>query len=1120
MLKPLDKALRNQLENTVKKAREVAENAAKSVIEQLGVSTTTAYSTLSDDEKKLRRVLRAHARQLGDSRDAKGEQEVGRLIEEIAYEHWHRMLFARFLAENNLLLYPDPIDSVPVSLEECEDLAFDEGAKNGWELAARYSSLMLPQIFREDSPAFLVKLPSEHQQSLESLLSALPKETFEASDSLGWVYQFWQAKKKDEVNASEVKIGARELPAVTQLFTEPYMVSFLLDNSLGAWWANKKLNENDFKSAKSEEELRTKASIEGVSLEYLRFVQDENGIWKIAAGEYEQWPENLSELKTLDPSCGSGHFLVAAMLMLIPMRMELENLTLQEAVDKVLEQNIHGLDIDQRVTEIAAFALALTAWKLSGYHILPELHIACSGLSISRSKKEWLELANGDEKLENALGSLYDMFKDAPVLGSLIDPTKLESSLISGNYENVNYLLETALKKEQDDAEHEAGITAQGLLKTAKLLANKYEWVITNVPFLGSKRQNSILRQYCETNYPISDAGLDTVFLERCLKLNTINGTTGLVINQTWLFQPTSSSLRKKLLENNTWNAVARLGTKSFETISGEVVNVACPIISNYKNEHNHIAYFDVQNLQNATQKSNELKLENFVYLPQKQLLKNSNYVVTDTKLNIENLLSNHSISASGLKTGDRDRFNRQMWEVILPNAEWEYYRVSAKDFVEFSGNSEIIFWQNAEGELAKLAEFVKNINHVAQNWRRGQTVWNQKAIAVSATGKIVSHLYNGEIFDSGVTVVCPKNENDLKALWCFCSSSDFEQEIRKIDNKISVTTTTLIKIPCDLEYWHKVAGEKYPNGLPKSYSSDPTQWIFHGDPVKSDAPLHVIVARLLGYKWPAELDSKMELSDESKELIEKVKILDPLVDDDGIVCIPAIRGEKAANERILEMLAAVYGDEWNNDILARLLSEVDMAGKSLDVWLKDKFFIQHCKLFGNRPFIWHIWDGLKDGFAVLVNYHKLDYKTLQTLIYTYLGDWIIRQKQDIEHGIDGAKEKLAAAENLKVKLEKILEGEAPYDIFVRWKPLDEQPIGWNPDINDGIRVNIRPFMNVEDVSKKGAGVLRDKPNIKWEKDRGKDVESAPWYHLFNGDRINDHHLSLKEKIDAQKGKE
>lgn len=80
------------------------------------------------------------------------------------------------------------------------------------------------------------------------------------------------------------------------------------------------------------------------------------------------------------------------------------------------------------------------------------------------------------------------------------------------------------------------------------------------------------------------------------------------------------------------------------------------------------------------------------------------------------------------------------------------------------------------------------------------------------------------------------------------------------------------------------------------------------------------------------------------------------------------------------------------------------------------------------------------------------------------------------------------------------------------WKPIEQQPIGWHPNFNDGVRLNIRPFLTVLDVGKKGAGVQRDKPNIKWDKDRGKDVESAPWYHQFKGDRINDHHLTLTEK--------
>ena len=146
------------------------------------------------------------------------------------------MLFARFLAENHLLMHPD---GVAVSLEECEELAPSERAPNGYVLAARYASRMLPQIFWVDDVLLEIEFAPEQRLALERLLGSLPRETFLADDSLGWVYQFWQTKRKDEVNKSGDKIDGRTLPAVTQLFTEDYMVQFLLHNTIGAWWCGR-----------------------------------------------------------------------------------------------------------------------------------------------------------------------------------------------------------------------------------------------------------------------------------------------------------------------------------------------------------------------------------------------------------------------------------------------------------------------------------------------------------------------------------------------------------------------------------------------------------------------------------------------------------------------------------------------------------------------------------------------------------------------------------------------------------------------------------------------------------------------------------------------------------------
>ncbi|NCC97833.1 MAG: SAM-dependent DNA methyltransferase, partial [Synergistales bacterium] len=147
----LDRALRNKLERTIRVARDIAEEAARAVLEQLGVGEAEAFSYLNEEERKLRRKLRTHGRQLGDLREGDSKvQRIDRLIDEVAYEHWHRMLFARFLAENGLLMW-EP--GAPVSLDDCRDMVDNHpdmalGAKSQWELAGKLAAHMLPQVFK------------------------------------------------------------------------------------------------------------------------------------------------------------------------------------------------------------------------------------------------------------------------------------------------------------------------------------------------------------------------------------------------------------------------------------------------------------------------------------------------------------------------------------------------------------------------------------------------------------------------------------------------------------------------------------------------------------------------------------------------------------------------------------------------------------------------------------------------------------------------------------------------------------------------------------------------------------------------------------------------------------
>ena len=836
----LSRNLRQALEKTVRKARAAAESGAGKALESLAVDRREPWESMTPDVRALRNRLRAHGRNLGDRRDPRsGAQETGRLMRECAYEHWHRMLFARFLAEAGLLIEPEI--GVAVTLDEAKELARDRGGD--WlTLASTWAGQMLPQIFRDNDPVLDIALPPETRIELEALLEGLPHAAFLADDSLGWVYQFWQADRKEAVNSSGVKIGADELPAVTQLFTEDYMVLFLLHNTLGAWWAGKMLAErpNLAQSAASEEELREACRVGGVEWTYLRFVRQEGeggapGQWRPAAGTYPGWPRAAKDVTLCDPCMGSGHFLVFALPILAALRMVEEGLSEEAATDAVLRDNLFGLEIDPRCTQIAAFNLAFAAWRMAGYRRLPALNVACSGLAVGASKAEWLRLAEKvsaaadpdaardlfgaeetlltvgiEKRVRNGLEALHDLFAAAPSLGSLIDPRRAGGDILTAGFEALEPLLRPVLAAAESDETAEMAVAAQGMAKAAELLGWRFTLVVTNVPFLGRGKQHEVIQSHLAAYFDDAKRDLATAMFRRLLGFVGTDGTVAAVTPQNWLFLSAYVRLRERVLRETTLNIVAMLGPRAFETISGEVVNTA-------------------------------------------------------------------------------------------------------------------------------------------------------------------------------------------------------------------------------------------------------------------------------------------------------------------LVTLTATSAQPGA----------------------------DFAGRSLDDWLRDGFFVQHCKLFHHRPFVWHVWDGRRDGFHALVNCHRLagpggeGRRTLEKLIWSCLGSWIDRQSAERDAETEGADARLAHAEHLRSELVKVLEGAPPYDLFARWKPLHEQPVGWEPDMNDGVRVNIRPFTAARPLGAKArnACILRMTPNIHWRKDRGKeparDKADYPWFWSrdpenpthkvdfpggpdFDGNRWNDPHYTRAAKEAAR----
>ena len=1025
--------LRRELDKAVVEARAIAEGAARAALERLGVIIGQAPAGETDERQRLRVQLQAKKR-------AEGHEK---LIEEIAYGQWHRMLFARFLAENNLLLHPE---GAPVTLADVKDLAVEEGERDPWLLAARYAAAMLPGIFGTDDPANRVNLAPEDRSRLEAVLERLPVAVFTSDDGLGWVYQFWQSQRKDEVNKRGDKIGGADLPAVTQLFTEHYMVRFLLENSLGAWWAGRHPNSPLLKE-----------------WEYLRFRDDGTP----AAGTFEGWPKTAAEITVMDPCCGSGHFLVAAADMLRKMRAEEEGLTAKQAAVAVIRDNIFGLELDARCLQLAAFNLALDAWKAGGYQPLPIPNLACTGIAIKGQRADWQRLAGNDENMRAALDRLYDLFQDAPELGSLIDP---RSAAATGTVWQVDVdqllsNLDTALQRErsEDPAAAVFGEAAAGTAKAAQLLAGRYWLVATNPPFLGDEDMSVVLRSALQDMHQLASDELGFAICARSTGLAQFGGYLAVILPQAWLGQPSFEPLRNEWLSRYAFRLVARLGPRAFRAISGEVVSVALNVAKTGRTTES-MSLLDAAMARTPEDKESVLrgaKAYEFQVDPRRR-----REPIRFGSSQAFPPLSVFARGYQGIKTGDDGHLRRKVWEFDWVPSGWRLFQ-STTDVDRLVGGLNSVVDYRRPKAIARL---------------QGQAGWGRSGVAVSLMGRIRVALYFGAAYDSNVAAIVPEDQALVPAIWAYANDPSYEAELRSLEAGIKVNSATVVKVPFDLERWQKVAAEQYPNGLPEPHSDDPTQWLFKGNIVSSEAPLQVAVARLLGYRWPDQEPDE----------------LDELVDADGLVPLSSVSGEAPAADRLRDLLARAYGDDWSPQLLERLLAEAGSPGATLETWLRDDFVAQHTKLFHQRPFIWHIWDGRKDGFSVLCHYHRLDRAKLEKLTYTLLNDWIERQRAASDE--PGAEARLNAALTLQDKLKLIIEGEPPYDIYVRWKSLAEQPLGWQPDLDDGVRLNIRPFVT--------ANVLRAKVNVKWDKDRGKNRDGS--------ERMNDVNLTIAQKRAAR----
>ncbi|EKP0295202.1 BREX-1 system adenine-specific DNA-methyltransferase PglX [Aeromonas allosaccharophila] len=537
------------------------------------------------------------------------------LIEQMAYTWFNRFCAIRFMElkseegylEHGVRLLSHPtqpqgfevLDRAPEVIESLmgEGASLDKPALlelmlAGDEQEALFRELLLGQCHRlHQAMPFLFEAIDDETELLlptgltrtdafwRELVDRIPEEDWTQVEVIGWLYQFYISEKKDEVIGKVVK--SEDIPAATQLFTPNWIVQYLVQNSIGRYWL----------------QTYPDSALPAV-MPYFVFpgeqpieVQDEYARLTPASIE----PESI---KVLDPACGSGHILVEAYNILYRIYEE-RGYRSRDIPTLILSHNLYGLDIDDRAAQLAGFALLMRARqddrRLFSREILLNVHALQESRHLNIPKlwqalnlnTEWdrgqsqdlfavapASLASHDPRLA-LLNELHQRFLSAKTLGSLIEvPAELEPAIAE-----LAATLHT-LSISGDAMQKPAAQALLPLLKQASVLGKRYDAVIANPPYMGSKGMNAELKEFAKKQFPNSKSDLFAIFIERNLNLTTTAGMVAMITMQSWMFLSSYEALRARILGQHTILGMAHLGSRGFDSIGGEVVSTTAFVLA------------------------------------------------------------------------------------------------------------------------------------------------------------------------------------------------------------------------------------------------------------------------------------------------------------------------------------------------------------------------------------------------------------------------------------------------------------------------------------------------------------------------------------------------------------
>ena len=884
-------------------------------------AVTVGGRALTGDEQKQRK-------ELVDQIRSKGYTQV---MEEVAYTWFNRFIALRFMEVNNYLpshirVFSDSTGAFkPEILSDVLHLDLpglnrekvaEYIESNDTEGLYRYLLLTqcnalnapLPRMFEKMGGYTELLLPNnilKQDSVLGHMVADIPEADWtDQVQIIGWLYQYYNSELKDDTFAllkKNVKITKERIPSATQLFTPDWIVRYMVENSLGRIYVDKRKNEGIYADGRGLDEMTWhEAESERIATEKL--IADKMG-WKYYLPEAEQTQDvrkqldeiqneyatlDVKDIKVIDPCMGSGHILVYAFDVLMQIY-EANGYSQRDAAQSILENNLYGLDIDDRAAQLAYFAVMMKARqydrRIFSRGIQTHVYAIVESNGLDRSTIDYF--TNNDPKLKKDFGMLMDELRDAKEYGSILNISQVDFAALYARVEEVR--AEISMFRE---------IVLNGILpliQVAEVMAQKHAVVVTNPPYMGSSGMGAKLADFVKKNYPDSKSDLFAVFIERCGQMAKKNGYQAMITQHAWMFLSSFEKLRTKLLAVDIVN-MAHLGARAFEEIGGEVVQTTSFVI-----RKSHIADYKGEYCRLIEPTSQQGKEDMFLAGENRYAADQSNfskipgspvaYWVSSATLQTFAYPSIGQIARprQGLATGCNDIFIRLWHEVneekvnymaenldsaVKSQKKWFPYNKGG-DYRRWYGNNEyLVNWERDGFEIRHFVDEKGKLRSRPQNTQ----YYFHRCISWSliSSGRVAfRYKPDGHIFDvSGMSCF---TESNLLYLLGLCNTPVVDEFLSFFSPTINFQAGDIANIPVAIEVdkiedVEKVVSENIQVSK-KDWDSYETSWDFKRNPLAVSSIPAVFGAEHCG-KYVTRLeDHYYAWKNECKERFENLQI-------------------------------------------------------------------------------------------------------------------------------------------------------------------------------------------------------------------------------------------------------